>query len=177
MKITIGTRNEIKLNALKEIKQEYQFIKNAHVISIDVNTGISHQPKSLEETIQGAINRAKDSFDDCNLSFGLEDGLMQIPNFNKDYFNICACAIYDGKDIYIGLSSAYKYPREAVKLVFEKDIDINGAFYKLGLTNNPKVGNAEGSVGILTKGRLTRKDYVKQAIMMALASLESKDLK
>jgi non-canonical (house-cleaning) NTP pyrophosphatase len=35
------------------------------------------------------------------------------------------------------------------------------------------LGSAEGIIGVLTKGRLTRKEYVKQAITMALINLEN----
>lgn len=49
---------------------------------------------------------------------------------------------------------------------------MNKAAYQAGFTKNPKVGSAEGLVGIMTKGRLTRKDYTKEAIRMALIHLE-----
>jgi non-canonical (house-cleaning) NTP pyrophosphatase len=36
-----------------------------------------------------------------------------------------------------------------------------------------KVGSAEGAVGLLTKGRITRLDYIKQSIVMAMIHLEN----
>jgi len=50
---------------------------------------------------------------------------------------------------------------------------MNQAFSRAGLTNNPKLGSQEGAVGLLTKGRLTRKEYTKQAIRTALIHLEN----
>ncbi len=130
----------------------------------------------MNETIQGAMNRATNAFSDCQYSFGLESGLMKVSHTKTGYMDFCACAIYDGKNHHLGLSSAFEYPLEVTQLVFKKGLDINQAFYKTGLTKDPKVGSAGGAIGILTKGRLLRKDYTKQAITMALIHLENKKI-
>jgi non-canonical (house-cleaning) NTP pyrophosphatase len=52
-------------------------------------------------------------------------------------------------------------------------LDMNQAAHKAGLTENLKVGSAEGLVGIMTKGRLDRKAYTKEAIRTALIHLEN----
>ena len=61
-------------------------------------------------------------------------------------------------------------------MINELGITANDAFYKLGLTENKKIGSAEGAIGLLTNGRVTRKDYTKQAVHMALIHLENKEL-
>ena len=48
-------------------------------------------------------------------------------------------------------------------------------FFKLGITKNPQIGSEEGAIGIVTKGRLDRKEYTKQALRMALIHLEKFD--
>lgn len=176
MRINVGSKNDVKVEAVREAIRDYAFLSNAEVAGIDANSEVSEQPKSVGETIRGAMNRAKSAFRDCDYSFGLEDGLMRVPNTKTDYMNICACAIYDGKNHHIGLSSAFEYPPHVTKLVFEEGLDINQAFHRVGLTKNPKVGSAEGAVGILTHGRLLRKDYTKQAVMMALIHVENSKL-
>lgn len=173
MKINVGSQNNVKVNAVREIIRDYNFLSNADVSGIKVNSEVSDQPKSIDETIRGAINRARNAFQNCNYSFGLEDGLMQVPNTKTNYMNICACAIYDGQNYHIGLSSAFEYPYDVTKLVFDEGLDINQAFHKVGLTKNPKVGSAEGAIGILTHGRLPRKEHNKQAITMALIYVEN----
>ena len=52
---------------------------------------------------------------------------------------------------------------------------MNDAAHKAGLTKNPKVGSAEGLVGIMTKGRLTRKEYTKEAIRTALIHIDTEN--
>jgi len=172
MKITIGSGNEIKINALKEIIKDYDFLRGARVSSKKVSSDVADQPKSLEETIKGAMNRAKNAYNACDFSIGLESGLMKIPFTKTGYMDVTACAIYDGKEFHLGLSSAFEYPKEMTRMVLEKGLDIDQAAYSIGLTKSKRIGSSEGVVGLLTKGRLLRKEYTKQAITTALIHLE-----
>ena len=46
-----------------------------------------------------------------------------------------------------------------------------------GLTDHVKLGNTEGGlIGLLTKGRVSRKEYTKQAIVNALIQLDNPDI-
>ena len=76
MKINVGSQNIVKVSAVKEVIENYDFLLNAEVFGLKISSQVSTQPKSLDETIHGAMNRAKNSFKDCNYSFGIEDGLM-----------------------------------------------------------------------------------------------------
>lgn len=172
MKIVVGSTNAVKVAAVREIVPQYEFLSGADIASMDVSSGISEQPKSLEETMTGAMNRARQAFQDCRFSIGIEDGLMRIPHTKTGFMNVCVCAIYDGSQFHFGLSSAFEYPKEVARLVVEEGLDINQAFLRTGLTAHPRVGSAEGAIGVLTKGRLPRKEYTKQAVQMALIHLE-----
>jgi inosine/xanthosine triphosphatase len=174
MRINIGSRNIIKVEAVKESVADYSFLSNLEFLVKDVCSEVSEQPKSLEETIRGAMNRDKNSFENCDYSFGLESGLFLVPYTKTSYMDLCACAIYDGKDYHLGLSSAFEFPEEVMKLILEKGQDASQACFNTGLTDNENIGSAEGIIGILTRGRTTRKDYTKQAITMAMVHLENK---
>lgn len=176
MKINIGSKNNVKIEAVREVIQDYDILSDMEVEGRDVESGISEQPINIDETIQGAINRARNAYDGCEYSFGIEDGLIQVQHTKTGYMNICACVIYDGQKNHLGLSSAFEYPRAVIKLVLEKEMDISQAFNKAGITKNTKIGSDIGAIGILTHGRLIRKDYTKQAIMMALIHLENAKL-
>lgn len=176
MKVNVGSANLIKVDAVREIIKCYDFLSDAEVKSVKALSGIQEQPKSLEETVQGAMNRAKTAFHDCDFSFGIESGLMKVPKTKTGYMDVTVCAIYDGKEFHIGLSSAFEYPKEITRLVFEENLDIDQAAHKTSLTKNTDVGTAEGVIGILTKGRLPRKEYTKQAITTALIHLENSHL-
>ncbi len=176
MKINIGSTNVAKVDALKEILHDYSHLKDAIVSAIEVSSGIADQPKSLEETVQGAMNRAKGAFGDCTYSFGIESGLMSVPNTKTGFMDVCVCAIFDGNEFHLGLSSAWELPKKVFHHMVNEGLDMSQAAVKAGFTSNPKIGSAEGLVGIVTKGRLTRKDYTKESIRTALIHIEEMTL-
>jgi len=173
MHINIGSTNRIKVEALKEILKEYSLLADAKVNSIDVDSGVSNQPKTLDETIQGAMNRAERSFKDCLYSFGLESGLMVVPRTKSGFMDVCVCSIYDGNDFHLGLSSAWEAPKKVMDYMLEEGLDMTQASIKAGLTDNTELGSSEGLVGIMTGGRLTRKAYTKEAIRAALIHISN----
>ena len=172
MKIKVGSTNEVKIGAVREALALYSGFANAEVLGVAAASLVSDQPKSLEETMQGAMNRAKGAFADCEYSFGIESGLMRVPNTKTGFMDFTVCAVYDGADFYFGLSPAIEVPAHVMRFVTEEGMNLNEAFFKAGLTDNPTLGNAEGMLGLLTRGRVTRKDYTKQAIIMAMVHLE-----
>ncbi len=176
MKINIGSKNKVKIEAVSELLKDYSDFKDAEIISIEVDSGVSPQPKSLDEAIAGAIKRAKKSFIACDYSFGIESGLMKVPETKTGYMDVTCSAIFDGKNIHLGLSSAFEFPPKVIKYIFEKDENASVAFRELGLTKSEYIGYEEGIIGVLTKNKITRKQYTKEAIRMALIHLENKKL-
>ena len=174
--IKVGSVNPVKVKSVEETLEDYGFIKPFKVLSVDVSSRISEQPLSLSETITGAKNRARDAFVECEYSFGIESGLMSVPETKKGYMNVCVCAIYDGKNYHLGVSSAFEPPVEIMRLVSEQGMDLNKATHHLRLSEKERVGYAEGLIGLLTGNRVTRKDYTQQAIRMALIHLENPSL-
>ena len=176
MKIKLGSRNVAKVGALREVIESYALFKDAELIAIEIDSGVSPHPKSLDETVQGAINRARGSFADCDYSFGIEAGLMLVPFTKTGRMETCACAVYDGKNVYIGLSSAFEYPPVITRMILS-GIEGSDAVRIAGLTDHVKLGNTEGGlIGLLTKGRVSRKEYTKQAIVNALIQLDNPDI-
>ena len=179
MIINVGTGNPVKVKALIEVLEDYPIIFGnlEKIYEVDVNSEVSEQPKSFEEIVLGASNRAKNAFLDCDYSFGIESGLAEIPRTKTGYMDFCACAIYDGKQEYFGMSCGFEFPTEIIRRIFDEHIDVNEAFLRSGLTNLEKLGSTErGAIGMLTKNRVTRKEHIKQAIQMAIIPLENPDL-
>ncbi len=174
MKINIGSKNQIKIKSVKEAVALYpNLFPDAETEGIDVNVELFGHPKCLEETVSGAIKRAKAAFNNCDYSFGLEGGLIKVPFTKTGYMEIGACAIYDGKNICLGLSSAFEWPKKVTELIVSGGLDASQAFKQLGLTDREKLGAVDGGiVGYLTHGRLTREEQTRQSIIMALIQLE-----
>lgn len=179
-KICVGSMNGVKQDAVRELIPLYRIFDGLNVFTAaNIRSGVSEQPKSLDEIITGAKNRAKGAFEygsnDVTWGFGIESGLFEVPYTKTGMMDICACVIYDSIDYHIGLSSAFECPPKVIELVHSQGMNLNDAFKTFGLTENPKLGNAEGAVGLLTNNRVTRLDYTKQAIMMAMVHLEYAD--
>ena len=172
VRIYIGSTNKVKVDAVREIIEDYPHLNGAEIYPFDVASGVADQPKSLDETIQGAMNRAKAAFEDCTYSIGLESGLMAVPNTRSGFMDVCVCAIYDGAEYHLGLSSGWEAPKQVMHYMLTEGLNMNDAAHKAGLTKNPNIGSAEGLVGLVTKGRLDRKAYTKEAIRTALIHLE-----
>jgi inosine/xanthosine triphosphatase len=176
MNIHVASTNKAKVRAVEEAVKDYDIFKEAIVKSVDVSSGVSDQPKSLDETVQGAQSRAQNAFGGCDYSFGIESGLMAVPETKTGFMDVCVCAVYDGHEYHMGLSSAFELPLKITDMMLRQNLDMSQAINAAGLTNNPSIGAAEGAIGILTKGRLTRLGYTKQAITTALIHLENAEL-
>ena len=176
MHIRVGSTNEVKVEAVKEILRDYAHLAGATVLGVKADSGVSDQPKSLEETVEGAVNRAKNARGDADYGIGLESGLMPVPKTKSGYMDVCACAIYDGKEFHLGLSSAWEFPDKSVmELILNEGLNMTEAVHKAGLTKSTSIGAENGAIGILTKNRVDRKEYTKQALRTALIHLEQFD--
>ena len=171
MKINVASGNPVKVNAVREILQNYPHLAGYKIVSFPVSSDVSEQPKTLEETSQGAMNRAKKAFQNCDYSVGIESGFIDFPSARTGHMELSIGVIYDGENYFFGFSPAFECPLSVMEHV-NRGLDLNQACYAAGLSDNHQVGSEQGIVGILTKGRKTRMDYAKDALIMALMHLE-----
>lgn len=173
MKINVGSQNPVKISAVEEILKDYPHLSGAQVIGVKASSEVSDQPKSLEETVLGAKNRARNAFKDCVFSIGLESGLFSVPHSKTGHMDTCICCIFDGKEYHFGMSSGWEFPKkEVLDLIFNNGLDMNQAMFEAGLTSKKNIGSEEGAISFFTKGRLDRKEYTKQALRTALIHLD-----
>jgi len=172
MKIGVGSNNKTKINAVAELLLGYPMFESATVVGVDVQIERFGHPKSLEETVAGAVNRAKQAYRNNDYGFGIESGLMVVPQTKSGYMEAAVCVIYDGEQIHMGISQAYEWPKKILDKILE-GMDGSQAMKAAGLTQHEKLGEHEGFVGIFTKGRINRTEYNKAAVVMALMHLEN----
>ena len=93
--VSVGSQNPVKIQAtLNVLKKVY---KDLEVHSAEVDSGVPDQPIGLDQTIEGAVNRAKKSYSqNCDLSVGIESGLLETPHTITGYVDLQWCAIFDG---------------------------------------------------------------------------------
>jgi len=171
MKIIVGSKNPNKVEAVREAFGSFKEFRDIEIVSLSADSGVGEQPKTMEDTVNGAMNRARNAFIDCDLSVGIESGIFKVPNTKSGYMDSTICALFDGKNYHLGGSPTFEYPKSMVDLVLNEGHDISQAAKKIGLTNNSDVGDAEGIIGILSNGVLDRKSYTKPAVITAIIHL------
>ncbi len=173
MKITIGTDNPTKVAALTEVLQEYSVFADLNVVGCSVPSGVIDQPLTLDETMLGAENRARRCYTaDCRFSVGIESGFLEAARARGGLMEVTICAIYDGEKIYHGFSSCFNCPDD-IMAHLRQGRNLNDAAYLAGYTPNKEIGKSgDGVISLLTRGRVTRKEYTKQALRMALIHVE-----
>ena len=176
MIINVGSKNPQKIAAVQEIITEYDTLRYSSIRSFNAESQVSPQPKTLEEMIQGAHNRARNAFLDCHASIGIESGIMTAPGTNTGYLGPCCATLYDGKQYFTGLGPAFEYPSEIINIVINQGLELDEAIKKAGYTDDPRIGYKNGVIGWLTDQKITRKDLIKNALRMALTSYLKKEL-
>ncbi len=147
MKIHVGSQNKIEIQAVREAVTMYpNLFPEPEVEGIDVSVDTFGHPKKLDETVQGAIQRAKASYEGSHCSFGIEGGLMEVPHTKTGYMEVGACAIYNGKDIFLGLSPAFEWPKNVNDFILEGKGDASLAFKQFGYTHHEKLGKETGEL-------------------------------
>ena len=166
--IVVASLNRNKIDAVREVFPQY------HVEGAACDSGVREQPLDLDEIIEGAVNRAKSVFGDCEYSVGIEDGISEVPGTLSGYMNFCCCAIYDGRRTFLGFGPAFEYPPDCTAKVVDEGITISEAFAPI--SDKPDIGYEEGIIGWLTNGKISRKDYTKPAVLMAKVQIDNEGL-
>ena len=173
--VSVGTTNKCKLAAVRATLADrgLQFLSRG----IKVETSVADQPLGLESTMTGARARARAAYfpspvagaapvpAQCDLALGLESGVFEV---DGTMFDVCCCCAYDGKREYVGWSTSWALPGTIAARVRDHGEDLSQASNSCGLTKDPRLGEHQGCIGILSLGRITRKDYTMQAIDVAL---------
>jgi len=179
MKINVGSQNRVKIQGVIDAFKKYKkSLPNVEIEGVDVNIKEFGHPQNIQETMKGALDRAREAFVNCDLSIGLESGFVEVPGSRTGYLEIGVAVLYDGKDIYTGLSSAFEWPEKVTQYIIQGKGDGSQAFKEMGYTNLKKLGAETGGVsGQLTKGRITREETIVQSIVMALVAFENPEYK
>lgn len=164
MKIAVGSTNPAKLKAARLTVKK--LFPKAKIISVDVNSGVNAQPKSDEESIKGAINRAKNALKKTNSDFaiGMEGGMHKI---GKNYFESGWIAVVD-KNGRVGLGSSARWQvSKKISTPLLKGKELAEVINKL--TSREDVHIKEGVMGLITNGHLPRHISYSHGILFAFA--------
>ncbi|MDR7434479.1 MAG: inosine/xanthosine triphosphatase [Armatimonadota bacterium] len=171
MRIVIGSTSPSKVEAAWRVLQ--RAFPGAEIESLEVPSGVSPQPRSMEETVQGAINRAKAALEryGAKLGVGIEGGVEVTPYGVM----MCAWVAIMNRDGRLGLGSG---PR----VMLPESLAVRAlAGEELGPIVDDLLGSSEGhesfgTIGLLTKGLLRREAMLEVAVVAALAPFLSPEL-
>jgi len=167
MKILVGTKNPVKLEAAKEAFELYH--ETVEVISLEVDSGVKTQPIN-EETYLGAENRAlalkklnsRESFG-ADYMIGIEGGIKE--TFGRWFAFGCMCLIDKHGNKSFGTSAHFQLPQNVVKRL------LNGE--ELGhvmddIQNEKNTKQKLGAIGYFTEGKMNRKELYIPGIISAI---------
>lgn len=141
IKIHVGSQNQTKIQATQNIILKNNLFKHCLVVGVDIEIEEFGHPKTIDETMRGAKDRARAAFPGSILSVGLESGLIEAPEAASGYLETTACALYDGNHYASGLAPSFEWPKEVLRLILNGR-DGSQAFKEAGLTNHHKLGTA-----------------------------------
>ncbi len=164
LKIAVGSHNPAKLDAVAMAFSKLGY--TAQIKGLDVPSGVSPQPLSDEETIQGAVNRAKAVLEKGPFDYGigLEGGLA------KTAYGTFLCnwgAVVNREGI-IGIAGGLRIllPDEVLARIEQG--------YELGDVIDEWAGGKdikknEGTIGVLTHGHITRRQMFQDVTICAFS--------
>ncbi len=160
----VGTKNQIKIEAVNSIVKEYW--PKAEVVSVEIYSRASIQPKTNKETKNGAITRAKKSLEqhkEAAYGVGLESGI----EFREDGLWTFGWIAIINRNGIMGLAKTieFRLPDKMADLI--KGGMEQGQADAIVFKRSDS-GEGEGTVGLLTKGKVKRAEAFSQAVIFAL---------
>ncbi len=167
-RVAVGSTNPVKVKATTRVVR--YFWPQAEVIAVAVDSGVSPQPWGVAETIAGARQRALVALERtrADLGVGLEGGIEDIPEGGGLFISgWAAVACPDGR-VYVGSGGRVLLP-PILQPALERGEELGPAMDRLIGQKDTK--RTIGSVGILTRGFVTREQQFAVALAYALVPL------
>ncbi len=169
MHVFVGSTNVVKINSAKIAVEKVW--PDAIVEGVDLHSGVSHQPRTDEETKKGAENRARKALelglqqqpnDNMLLGIGLEGGVFEE---RGEMWSTVWCAVIDQDgNIFFVNGARLKVP-ESIAEKIRSGLEMAHAME--AITGRKKVKSTTGMLGIITKNYIDRTE--EYAVLAKLA--------
>ncbi|MFJ8245839.1 DUF84 family protein [Peribacillus asahii] len=163
MRVAVGSKNPAKVEAVMKVFSE------AEVLSLSVESGVSAQPFSDEETIEGAVNRAKNCLQhsDAEIGIGLEGGVVQ----TKQGLFLCNWGAMTTRDggVWVAGGARIVLPDVVAKRL-EQGEELGPVMDDF--TQKANIHKKEGAIGVFTNERMTRVKMFEHIMSMLLGQYE-----
>ena len=166
-KIAVGSKNPVKREAVLQAFYLVWPDEEWIVEPVEVSSGVSAQPMSDEESIDGARQRARAALAACpaaHYGVGLEGGLHKIGGY---YFD-SGWAVVVARDGGEGVGSTAKIMTPpAIARLIEQGMELGEANDSVFGAINSK--QSQGHFGLMTKGVITRAAAYRDGVIVALS--------
>lgn len=176
--VIVASRNPVKIAATKDGFERMFPQRTFDVRGLRIPSGVPDQPFSDQETLQGALNRARGARDaepNADYWIGLEGGVEDSDPSGCGLVQSSAWIAVVGKGGKEGKArtATYFLPEETAKLL-RSGMELGHADDLVHGTTNSK--QKSGTVGILTDDVITRKGYYAEAVILALVPFKNDKL-
>ena len=172
-KVVIASKNPVKIQAVQDgfeqmfPNQEFEFT------GISVDSGVSDQPMSDEETLAGARNRAYNAsrqVTNADFYVGIEGGI----DVSGEEMTAFAWIVINSNGQYgKSRTGTFTLPKQVVKLIHEGKELGEADDIVFDRTNSKQ---KSGAVGILTGNVIDRTSYYTEAVILAAIPFKNKDI-
>jgi inosine/xanthosine triphosphatase len=166
-RVAVGSTNPVKIGASRAVM--LRLGADAEVMGIAAASGVPDQPWGDDETIRGALTRARAArlATDADLGIGIEGGVVANDDGSVRTCAWAAIVTRDGREG-VGGSLVLTLPDRVAELV-RGGMELGLAMDAVSGTHNVKHG--QGAVGILTRGLVSRQQAYETLVAYALAPL------
>lgn len=162
--IVVGSANPLKLRAVAETAGRIR--PGCRVSARPAASGVSDNPLSNEETIAGALERARAARKSAGAGWGvgLEGGMTLI---GGEWYTCVWCVIWDGEADTRGGGVHFQLPPPVIRAVLEEGKEIGRCMDEL--TGMARTKRRMGAEGILTAGLIDRTAGFVSSFIYALS--------
>ena len=174
MEVVIGSTNQAKIDAVSAVFDSA--FSSVRFTSLKAESGISDQPMTDEESIQGSINRADDALKqrpDADYAVGLEGNVAMIAG--RMLLNGWVAIRSQDGGLGLGRSGGVVLPK-SIQDRLEQGEELGPLVQSLMNDEQNTARHSSGTNGILTDGLYTRVDEFTHATQCALAPFVRPDM-
>lgn len=154
MKIIVGSKNQTKIKAVE------RNFPDEEVFSLDVPSKVSVQPFSDEETLKGAIQRAKQCAKQGAYGIGLEGGVM----YARNQLYLCNWGALVTPDSHVFTASGARIPLpRMVETQLKAGFELGDVMDEFA---GPGVRHQEGAIGVFTANLVTREELFAHIVKL-----------
>ena len=175
MKILVGSKNPVKIDAVREAFSHY--FNGAEILCFETDSGVPPQPVN-KETFEGARNRAVTLMElndnkklDADFFIGIEGGIIKV--FDQWFALGLMCIINkEGLSGY-GTSPMFELPDSIITQLLSGK-ELGTVMDEISGKENTK--QKGGAIGYLTNGIMDRKKLYVSGLIAAMAPFNHKQL-